>query len=363
MWSWFMMRFALRACLACFALAALLAAGLWVSGAMAGFAQIAPKTEQAAPKAAWPSPGSGTAQRQTPRSQSWLLDTQRSLQRQLALEVKEMKKGGNEWLAAGTLIGLSFLYGLFHAAGPGHGKAVISSYVVANRTTAKRGVILSFVASLAQALSAIGLVSVLAIGMNAAGVQIRQAVAQFEIASAVLVILTGVWLLFSQLRRWVPMLSPAMATAPLHVGTAPAHHDHHHHGHGHAHGEDCGCGHHHMPRPQDLEGDWSIRHAAAVVFAVGIRPCTGAILILIFALTQGMFWAGVAATFAMAFGTAIMVSALAVLAVGSREVAARYAGSLWADRIYGAAGTLGALLVILFGTALLYGAVYFPAPF
>jgi nickel/cobalt exporter len=118
-----------------------------------------------------------------------------------------------------------------------------------------------------------------------------------------------------------------------------------------------------MPRPEDLEGQWSFQHAAAVVLAVGIRPCTGAVLILVFALTQGMYWAGVAATFAMALGTAIMVSALAVLAVGSREVAARYAGSLWADRIYGAAGLLGALLVILFGSALLYASVYFPAPF
>jgi ABC-type nickel/cobalt efflux system permease component RcnA len=118
-----------------------------------------------------------------------------------------------------------------------------------------------------------------------------------------------------------------------------------------------------MPSPQDLESGWSLRHAAAIVLAVGIRPCTGAILVLVFALTQGMFWAGVASTFAMALGTAITVSALAVLAVGSRETAARIAGSRWADRIYGAAGLAGALFVVLFGSALLYGALYRPAPF
>ena len=118
-----------------------------------------------------------------------------------------------------------------------------------------------------------------------------------------------------------------------------------------------------MPSPKDLEGGWSLRQAAAIVLAVGIRPCTGAILVQVFALTQGMFWAGVASTFAMAIGTAITVSALAVLAVGSREAAARIAGSAWADRVYGAAGIAGALLVVAFGGALLYGALYMPVAF
>ena len=118
-----------------------------------------------------------------------------------------------------------------------------------------------------------------------------------------------------------------------------------------------------MPSPKDIEGGWSLRQAAAIVLAVGIRPCTGAILVLVFALTQGMFWAGVASTFAMALGTAITVSALAVFAVGSRETAARIAGSAWADRVYAAAGLAGALFVALFGGILLYGAVYRPMPF
>ena len=65
----------------------------------------------------------------------------------------------------------------------------------------------------------------------------------------------------------------------------------------------------------------SWRKIMAVVFSVGVRPCSGAILVLVFALTQGLFWAGVAATFAMAFGTAITVAALATLALGSRELA------------------------------------------
>ena len=74
----------------------------------------------------------------------------------------------------------------------------------------------------------------------------------------------------------------------------------------------------------------------AVVFSVGIRPCTGAILVLVFAVTQGLFWAGVAATFAMAFGTAITVALLATFALGSRELALKLGGTngTWANAVW-----------------------------
>ena len=81
-----------------------------------------------------------------------------------------------------------------------------------------------------------------------------------------------------------------------------------------------------MVDARELAGPFDWRKILAVVFSVGIRPCTGAILVLVFALTQGMFWAGVAATFAMAFGTAITVAALATLALGSRELALKLGG-------------------------------------
>jgi nickel/cobalt transporter (NicO) family protein len=360
------------------AVAAVLMAGLWTAAPLPVAAQPSPATEQGQPRAAWPNarpaaPAQPQAAPQATGWGSWLLDTQQKLQRDLAVAVRGMK-GERAWLAALTLIGLSFLYGVFHAAGPGHGKAVISSYVVANRATLRRGVILSFLSSLAQACSAIGIVAVLALGMNAAGLQIRQTVHQLEIVSAVFVILAGLWLLFTQLQRYVtPLRASAIVAGPsgvsIPVPEAHSHDHHHHHHHHHAHehhqhaGESCGCGHAHMPMPQDLEGRWSVREAAAIVLAVGIRPCTGAILVLVFALTQGMFWAGVASTFAMALGTAITVSALAVLAVGSRETAVRLAGSAWADRIYGAAGVAGALFLVALGGLLLYGALYQPTPF
>ena len=92
----------------------------------------------------------------------------------------------------------------------------------------------------------------------------------------------------------------------------------------------------HIVDARQLAGPFSWRKVMAVVFSVGIRPCTGAILVLVFALTQGLFWAGVAATFAMALGTAITVAALATLALGSRELALKLGGAnaAWANTVW-----------------------------
>ena len=102
--------------------------------------------------------------------------------------------------------------------------------------------------------------------------------------------------------------------------------------HHHAEGEACN----HIVDARELAGPMSWRKILAVVFSVGIRPCTGAILVLVFALTQGLFWAGVAATFAMAIGTAITVAALATLALGSRELALKLGGTngTWANGVW-----------------------------
>ena len=122
-----------------------------------------------------------------------------------------------------------------------------------------------------------------------------------------------------------------------------------------------------MPAPAQLRGDWSWRRAFALAFAVGIRPCTGAILVLVFAIGQGLWWAGVFSTLAMALGTAITVSVLATVAVGSRELAKRLAGtsgsSKWVDRVQMAAGIGGAGLVLVLGLAFFVGSLGSAQPF
>ncbi len=305
----------------------------------------APADASAIPRTAEPVRGAGVVA----RAWDWLLQTQSKLNRDMAGAVRQLKSD-NPIAAAATLIMIAFGYGVLHAAGPGHGKAVISSYVLANEETVRRGIALSFLAAIFQALSAIAFVGVLALVLNQTSLQMRSTEATIETISWGLVAAVGAYLLWKQLAPLARRSRQQVTTSTPSTGAAqpfPIEHP------AHRHGPDCGCGHAHMPSPQDLQGAWSWKTALPIALSIGIRPCSGAILLLIFALSQGMLWAGILGTFAMAVGTAITVSILAAMAVSSRNWAARYGGrgSVWAERVQVTAGIVGASLVLLFGVA------------
>jgi ABC-type nickel/cobalt efflux system permease component RcnA len=113
---------------------------------------------------------------------AWLRDKQAEAQTALQSSVQRLKTA--EPLSAALLLaGISFLYGVVHAAGPGHGKAVISSYVLADGRTVRRGVLLSFLAAGVQALSAVALVGVLIAALRWTGMQAKSMEAWLETAS------------------------------------------------------------------------------------------------------------------------------------------------------------------------------------
>lgn len=288
----------------------------------------------------------------------WIITQQAAFYRSLAAAIRAAKADGS---AAWALMGLSFAYGVFHAAGPGHGKAVISSYLVANDETWRRGVVLSFASALLQALVAVAIVGIAAVLLGATARAMGEAVRWIEIVSYALIALIGARLL------WVKggaLLRALRASRHEH-----AHHDHgHQHGHDHAHHhhhQDGVCdhdhasawGHGHGPEPQDLAGPGGWRRGLSAIVAVGLRPCSGAIIVLVFALAQGIFLTGVAATLAMGLGTALTVTAIALLAVGGRGLASRLArtkpgaGTI----ILRALETTAAVLVLAFGVLLLMG--------
>jgi ABC-type nickel/cobalt efflux system permease component RcnA len=283
-----------------------------------------------------------------------------------------------------TLLGLSFAYGIFHAAGPGHGKAVISSYLVANDETWRRGVVLSFASALVQALVAIAVVGVAAVLLGATAKAMGDTVRWIEVASYLLIVTLGARLVWIKgrafLAAWRPQAGAPALVASLalagpaheHAYSAPAqrhaHDDHRHththahdHGHAHAHAHvhdaDCGCA--HAPDPQLLAGRGGWRRGLSAVLGVGLRPCSGAILVLVFALAQGLFWTGVGAVLVMGLGTAITVTAIATLAVGAKDVAARLAASRSGTGVLAMRGleVVAAALVLCFGVLLLLGYV------
>jgi len=287
----------------------------------------------------------------------WIFAKQAEFYRMMSGTIRAAKADGS---AAYTLMGISFLYGIFHAAGPGHGKAVISSYLVANNETWRRGVVLSFASALLQAVVAIAIVGIAAVLLNATAKTMGNAVRVIEIVSYAMIVLIGLRLLWVKGRAFVSLLR----------GEKHDHHAHdHHHDHGHAHDHDHGhddhhdedeaaaWGHAHAPEPSELAGrDWWKRGLSAIV-AVGLRPCSGAIIVLVFALAQGLFWIGAASTFVMGLGTAITVSIIATLAVVARGLAGRLAKAKPGAGMLLLRGfeTAAALLIVAFGALLLTG--------
>ncbi|RDE08401.1 DUF1007 family protein [Pelagibacterium lacus] len=273
----------------------------------------------------------------------WIAAQQRGFYRAMTDALGALRTDGNAFWVLG---GLSFLYGVFHAAGPGHGKVVISSYVLASERQLRRGIVLSFLSAMMQAVVAVAFILVAAGLLRLTSMAMSAAAWWMEIISYAMVALLGAWLASRKI------LSPR----GHHHGHAHGHgyhdHDHHHHD---DHGHDHACD-HHMVRPEQTSGNW--RESLGVVLTVGMRPCSGALVVLVFALSQNLLAAGILATFLMGLGTAITVSALASLAVALKGGAMRLSGGgaaagivLWWMEL------AGALLVMAFGLILLFAAL------
>lgn len=262
-----------------------------------------------------------------------------------------------------TLIGLSFAYGIFHAAGPGHGKAVISSYMVANEVELRRGVFISFASAALQGVTALIVAGTAFLVLRGTSVSMTDATTALERISFALIVVFGLWLLLRKLRALLPARPKKLVLE--NTKAEP-----------HIHGPDCRhgfgnvaagettpqgfvcetCGHAHLPSPATLgQSRFGVSEAWSAIVAVGMRPCSGALLVLTFSLLNGLYLGGVLSVFAMALGTAITVSLLASLAVGAKGMALRLAGrtSRAGIAIGHIAETGGALLIVLMGLTLL----------
>ena len=362
----------------------------------------------------------------------WIQQQQEGFYKLMTGELREMRQDGSHVF---MLIALSFAYGVFHAAGPGHGKAVISSYMLANELAARRGIVLSFASAFVQAITAIIVIAILSFVLRGAGLRMADATRWLEIVSFAGVTLLGAWLLWSKItgrghshghahghshghadkhahaeghavasahargnhahdhshaashdqshgHGHASSRAHAHAHAHEHVhGEACTHdhaHDHAHgsahahahahahgaahgHSHSHAHGHDHGHDddHLHAPDPKMLsQKDFGLRQAWSAILAVGLRPCSGALIVLTFAFLNGLYFAGIAATFAMAVGTGLTVAVLAALAVWAKDAAIRIGGA--AERgaaVHRVIEIGGAAMVFLFGLTLLLAAL------
>ena len=269
-------------------------------------------------------------------------------------EAQVAMAGGLRALRAGepgalmALLGLCFAYGFFHAAGPGHGKLLIGGYGVGRRVPVLRLSTLALLSSLAQAASAVGLVyaGIWALGWGRE--QLTDAAEDwFAPASYAAIGLIGLWLVLRGGRKL--LARPEAGHADEH-----AHHGHHHH---HAPGEVCpSCGHAHGPSLEQVEQVHSLRDALVLIGAIALRPCTGALFLLILTWRMGIVSAGILGTFAMGLGTATVTVAVALASVTLREGAlSRLATGPAALRVMGAIeAAAGAVIAILAAQVVLH---------
>lgn len=232
----------------------------------------------------------------------WCLAAQITLHRYLVmylLQLNNHQYSGGLWLLTGA-----FFYGVLHAIGPGHGKFIVATYLSTNKESETAARVVPLLGSLMQGVSAILFVFILAVGFNLASGDLSESRWYVEKVSAVLIGGFGAYIIW----RAVKSLRPRA----LRIRSLT-----------HVHDAQCGCGHHGVG--VSTQGDWKTR--LGVILAIGARPCSGAIMILLFSNALGIVTWGMAAVMTMAFGTALSIMGLSLAVRYARNRTAAFFGS------------------------------------
>lgn len=235
---------------------------------------------------------------------------QREVNQQMSGLLKAVAE--NPAKAGGSLLAFSFIYGVLHALGPGHGKIVITTWLATHPSKLRSSIGLTLASSLLQGGVAIVLVVVVLSLLQLPARQLHMSSFWLEKGSYALVGVLGLILCWRALKKLRALLQKPKfkAFTPHHV------HDAH-----------CGCGHQHLPTQEQLQSgdDWRAR--TMIVLSMGMRPCSGAIMVLLFSKVIGVFGWGMLSALAMAAGTSLTISSLAVLVHSFRQLAVKLSGT------------------------------------
>lgn len=225
------------------------------------------------------------------------------------------------------LVALSFAYGVFHAVGPGHGKAVIITYLGTHKESMRKGIFISLAAATLQAIVAIALVSILAITLKFNLEEVQNYGSDVAVVSYVLITLLGTMLIATSIHRLKKLRVSNDSGSHHHHHNEVHDHEHHHdHSHSHTHknshdhGSGCSCKHTHVP--EENESKWQ---TLTVIMSMGFRPCSGAIVVLIYAHLVDVYFYGVLATLMVGLGTGLSISIIAITAQYARSWLERFA--------------------------------------
>ena len=260
---------------------------------------------------------------------------QRAINQELSGLLRQVAE--NPSRAGWVLLTVSFSYGVLHALGPGHGKIVITTWLATHPAKLKTSLQLTFAASLLQGLVAISLVAVVLVVLQLPARQLHLGSFWLERGSYLLVGGLGILLCWRAVRRLRVLLRRPLKFR----GFTSVH----------AHDEKCGCGHQHVPNQQQLTAGDDWRAHLMVVVSMGIRPCSGAIMVLLFSKIIGVFNWGILSALAMALGTSITLSGLALLVQGCRSLAVRLSKNrapvLWQQVGWSTLALTGGVLLVV----------------
>lgn len=259
-------------------------------------------------------------------------------------------------LSAGTtLLVASFLYGVLHALGPGHGKFIIASYLATHKSQLKQSTILSFLSSLMQGIVAISATTLIVVILNLSSRYFKLSQLWLERSALLLLVFLGLYWIAQSLRVWrkkqgfhIRSLQPIKNEEKSAVKNArtfaiPK----------------CGCGHQHLPSAEQTTQATDLKSQFLVILSIGMRPCSGAIFVLFLAYMLDLYFWGILAVLAMSFGTGIMLSAFAALVRYARNTAINlghwYNTKKWHGKGESLIKLLAGSLMIFFALSLLYG--------
>lgn len=269
---------------------------------------------------------------------------QRDVNQQMSGLLKAV--AANPTRTGGSLLLFSFIYGVLHALGPGHGKIVITTWLATHPSKLRSSIGLTLASSLLQGLVAIGLVVVVLTVLQLPARQLHMSSFWLEKASYALVGVLGVLLCWRALKKIRALLRRPTFTAftPHHV-----------------HDERCGCGHQHVPNPEQLQSgdDWRAR--LIIILSMGMRPCSGAIMVLLFSKVVGVFGWGMASALAMAAGTSLTITSLALLVHSFRTMALKLSGNkapvLWRQMAWTTLALAGGAILVVAAVVMWVSAV------
>jgi len=276
---------------------------------------------------------------------------QRELHQQLAVLLQQVQ--ANPARSGMTLMLFSLFYGVIHAVGPGHGKMIITTYLATHPSRLKNSLKLTFASAVVQGFTAIILVTVVLSVLQLTSRQLHQSSFWLEKGSFILVMVLGLLLCWRAIKRVYRTLQQILwSPMPVIRRVQPLNTPHV----AHQHDEHCGCGHQHLPDDRQLQGAVDWRAQLAIVFAMGLRPCSGAIMVLLFSKVIGVYFWGVMSALVMALGTSITVSLIGVVVYYCRAFAMKIsktkASAHWVQVSWSLLALCGGIILLAAGVIL-----------